>query len=167
MQSTSFDSHALVKVLIAEGLNEPVAEAIINAIKVSRDNDFSRLVSKEQVSLLEKDIETLRDNVASKTDLIEVRNELKNEIIEVRNELKNEIIEVRNELKNEINEVRNELKNEINEVRKDIELIRKEVVIKADKIDIERTKIQLIMWVGSFFVASTSIILGFLKYFAH
>lgn len=156
MQSTSFDSHALVKVLIAEGLNEPVAEAIINAIKVSRDNDFSRLVSKEQVSLLEKDIETLRDNVASKTDLIEVRNELKNEIIEVRNELKNEI-----------NEVRNELKNEINEVRKDIELIRKEVVIKADKIDIERTKIQLIMWVGSFFVASTSIILGFLKYFAH
>jgi CRISPR/Cas system CMR subunit Cmr6 (Cas7 group RAMP superfamily) len=145
MQSTSFDSHALVKVLIAEGLNEPVAEAIINAIKVSRDNDFSRLVSKEQVSLLEKDIETLRDNVASKTDLIEVRNELKNEI----------------------NEVRNELKNEINEVRKDIELIRKEVVIKADKIDIERTKIQLIMWVGSFFVASTSIILGFLKYFAH
>ena len=145
MQSTSFDSHALVKVLIAEGLNEPVAEAIINAIKVSRDNDFSRLVSKEQVSLLEKDIETLRDNVASKTDLIEVRNELKNEI----------------------NEVRNELKNELNEVRKDIELIRKEVVIKADKIDIERTKIQLIMWVGSFFVASTSIILGFLKYFAH
>jgi phenylalanyl-tRNA synthetase alpha subunit len=149
MQSTSFDSHALVKVLIAEGLNEPVAEAIINAIKVSRDTDFSRLVSKEQVSLLEKDIETLRDNVASKTDLIEVRNELKNEINEVKTELKSEITEVKNEL------------------RKDIELIRKEITIKADKIDLEKTKIQLIMWMGGFFVASTSIILGFLKYLIH
>lgn len=138
MQSTSFDSHALIKVLMAEGLKEPVAEAIINAIKVSRDTDFSKLVSKEQVSLLEKDIETLRDHVATKADLMEVRNKLKNEINEVKTEL-----------------------------RKDIELIRKEMTIKADKIDLERAKIQLIMWMGGLFVASTSIILGFLQYFAH
>ena len=106
--STSFDTHQVIKRLVAKGLKEAQAEEIVHAIIEGRNTDLTQLATKEQLMALDK-------------ELIEIKNDLK--------------------------------------------VLKREVANKADKIDIERTKIQLIMWLGGFIVASTSIIFGFLQYF--
>ena len=58
-----------------------------------------------------------KDNLATKEELHEVRNELKNDIKEVREELKNDIKEIREELKNNIKEVREEIKDVRSEIK--------------------------------------------------
>ncbi len=45
----SFDTHAHVKALIKAGLEEPQAEAIIKTIVNSREYDFSKLATKEEL----------------------------------------------------------------------------------------------------------------------
>jgi hypothetical protein len=50
----SFDTHAHVKALITAGLEEPQAEAIIKTLVNSREYDFSKLATKEQLAHLEE-----------------------------------------------------------------------------------------------------------------
>lgn len=70
-----------------------------------------------------------------------------------------------------------EIQNDVVLLRKDFESMKREVTTNlnamnhtinhamASKADIEKTKIQLIMWLGGFIAASTSIIFGLLQYF--
>jgi hypothetical protein len=53
MHSHTFDTHEYIKELIKVGIKEPQAEAIVKGILKSRDHDFSKLATKEQVAIIE------------------------------------------------------------------------------------------------------------------
>ena len=82
---------------------------------------FTKKQAEKSVKLL---MEILKENLASKTDLKEVKIGLQNEIKEVRNDLKeveirlqNKMKEVRTSLQTEIKEVKTSLQTEIKEVK--------------------------------------------------
>src|SRR2546423_14509787 len=53
MHSHTFDTHEYIKELIKAGLKEKQAEVIVKGFLQSRDYDFSRLATKEQVTVIE------------------------------------------------------------------------------------------------------------------
>ncbi len=83
----TLDTHAIVKDLVASGVPEKQAEVLV-----------AKFVSKEQLGNLD-------EKVATKSDIAEVRSE----IAEVKSELKADIAAVRSEIK----EVRSELKTDM------------------------------------------------------
>lgn len=86
---SSLDTHETVKSLTAAGFSDTQAEALTAVVKRAVDIDFS--------------------NLATKTDLAELRRELSSEIAAVRHELSNEIAALRHELSNEIAAARREM----------------------------------------------------------
>ncbi len=96
----------------------------------------------------EKLINLLRDimkyDLATKTDLFDIRNEIK----DVYNELKADIQDVRNELKADIQDVRNELKSDIQELRNEIKIIEFKLTVKM----------------GCMFILASSVIIGVLGF---
>ena len=108
-----------------------------------------------QVKQIESAIETAVNHIqqdthskefATKTDLVEVKNELKADIADVRNELKADIADVRNELKADIASVRNELKADIADVRSELKYDIKNLEIKMEKMRFDMLK--FIIWTG-------------------
>ena len=97
---SSLDTHETVKSLTAAGFSDTQAEALTAVVKRAVDIDFS--------------------NLATKTDLAELRRELSSEIAAVRHELSSEIAAVRHELSNEIAALRHELSNEIAAARREM-----------------------------------------------
>ena len=80
----------------------------------------------------------LLSEVATKTDLAEVKAELKTDIAEVKTELKTDIAEVKAELKAEIAEIKADLKTEIAEVKTEIAEVKAEL-----KTDIAELKTEI------------------------
>jgi hypothetical protein len=52
----AFDTHKYIKELTKSGFKEAQAEIIIKSILESRDYDFTKLATKEQVALIEKEM---------------------------------------------------------------------------------------------------------------
>ena len=88
MNVYAFDTHKFVERFKGAKTPDEQAQAVVSVIHESQRNA----------------------DLATKSDLHEVRNELKGDIHEVRSELKGDIHEVRNELKLEIEAVKGELK---------------------------------------------------------
>ena len=85
----------------------------------------------------------LLSEVATKTDLAEVKAELKTDIAEVKAELKTEIAEIKADLKTEIAEVKAELKTDIAELKTEI------AGIKTDMAEMEtRLTMRMLFMVG-------------------
>ena len=106
MSATSFDTMEAAEALTRAGLPEPQAKAI--AITVRK---------------------AVSEGVATKSDVGELRTELKGDIGELRAELKGDIGELRTELKGDIGE----LKGDIGELKGDIGELRGEVgAVKAE-----------------------------------
>ncbi len=61
----TFDTHKYVKELQATGFDEHQAEVIVKSLLESRDYDASKLATKEQVFVLEKDVKALEKDVKS------------------------------------------------------------------------------------------------------
>ena len=74
--------------------------------------------SRDFVSEVEADVQTHfgmeTNHLATKTELFDMKDQLRKEIHEFRDELKNDIHELRSELKGDIHELRSELKGDIN-----------------------------------------------------
>jgi len=83
MTVITFDTYSAIKRLIQKGVQEEQAEEFVKIFTEIKDPDLSQLASKEQVILLEKDIENIMQNAATKADLEKVRTELKTEIHQV------------------------------------------------------------------------------------
>ena len=90
----AFDTLKATKLLKASGFEETQAEAVVATVK-----------------------NAVADNVATKTDVGELRTEFKTDIAELRTELKTDIAELRTELKTEMGALRAEVKAEIGELR--------------------------------------------------
>ena len=76
MTVITFDTHGAVKFLMKEGIVEKQAEAIIEIIQKGKNNDLSSLASKEQVTLLEKDVENIMQHVATQADMHQLEKRL-------------------------------------------------------------------------------------------
>ncbi len=76
MRYNNFDTHKYIKALVAQGLKESQAETIVTTIIASKDVDISKLVTKEQFTLLENEIENIKKSMATKTDIAELRAEI-------------------------------------------------------------------------------------------
>lgn len=125
---------------------------MFNALKYIKNLEnvgFPREQAEAQVQLV---IDSFQENIATKSNLTDVKSELKAEIGEVRSELKTEIAELRSELKTEIAELRSELKAEIAELKSEFAEVGAKI---ADM------KTDLVFRLGSIIVLCTGI-LGFL-----
>jgi uncharacterized membrane protein YkoI len=101
----SFDTHAHVKALITAGLKEPEAEAIIKTLVNSREYDFSKLATKEQVAVLERAIAMTQqdmEKLATKEQLAHLEEKFINKIDAVEEKLTSKIDAIKHELKAEI-----------------------------------------------------------------
>lgn len=99
-----FNTHEYIKALIKAGMQENLAEILIKGILESRECDFSKLATKENLEVLKistkEQIDSLRHEVKANT--AELRTELKSEIAGLRTEfaeLRTEFAEFRTELK--------------------------------------------------------------------
>jgi hypothetical protein len=71
----TFDTHEYIKSFKQTGMKEVQAEAIVRAIKESRDFDFSRLATKDQIKLLQSDIKTVEQKIETSEERL--RGEIK------------------------------------------------------------------------------------------
>jgi capsule polysaccharide export protein KpsE/RkpR len=61
----TFDTHKHIKELQATAFDERQAEVIVKSLFESRDYDVSKLATKEQVFVLEKDVKSIEKDVKS------------------------------------------------------------------------------------------------------
>jgi chromosome segregation ATPase len=95
----TFDTHKYVKELQATGFDEHQAEVIVKSLLESRDYDASKLATKEQIFVLEKDIKSIEEDIKSiEEDIKSMKEELKS--IRVEMATKDELKSLRDEMKN-------------------------------------------------------------------
>jgi len=155
----SFNPFTFANRLKAAGVPEKqaVAEAeLLHDVLAQQTQAVSSL--ENQVKTLAVDTKRDAELLATKGDLADVRNVLKEDIAAVRSELKEDIAAVRSELKEDIAVVRSELKEDIAVVRSELAEARSE--LKGDIADI-RGDIKVLYWMfgaliaGLFAVAAT------------
>ena len=95
------------------------------------------------------------DQLATKSDVADLRSDLKTEIVALRSDLKAEIADVRSDLKAEIADVRSDLKAEIADVRSDL----REVELRLET-KIEAVKVDILKWMFGTIGFQTVVILG-------
>ncbi|MBA8667348.1 DUF1640 domain-containing protein [Holosporaceae bacterium 'Namur'] len=107
----AFDTHKYVKELQGTGFNESQAEVIVRSLLESREYNFSKLATRDQLTMLENSMNNRFENVDKEIKRVEER--FISEITTAKNEFKTEIFSVKNELKAEVLSFKNELKAEI------------------------------------------------------
>jgi hypothetical protein len=56
MSAGAFDRHIYIKKFTAKGMSEELAEDVTDAIKASKDADFSHLATKEDINTLRSEM---------------------------------------------------------------------------------------------------------------
>jgi hypothetical protein len=74
----NFDTHKSIKFLVAKGMKTAQAESIVEVVSQSRDHDYSKLATRDQLKLLEA--ETRGEFKAVRGKIAALREELKGEI---------------------------------------------------------------------------------------
>jgi hypothetical protein len=90
------------------------------ANKYFKNQDDSRDFVSEVEAVVQTHFGMETTHLATKTELFDVKDQLRKEIHEFRDELKNEIQELRNELKGDIHDLRSELKGDIHDLRSEL-----------------------------------------------
>jgi hypothetical protein len=132
----SFDTHKHIKALIAQGMQEAQAETIVSTIVESKEFDLSKLATKEQLALVQKDIDSLKKDI---------------EYIKNNTATKEELHNVRIELKKDNQLLKQELKAEIANIKFDLASLRAEV---------SSVKFDILKWIIPFMLTNTIAILG-------
>ena len=107
---THFDTLAAVKQLHAAGLEDRIAEAIVNSISISRKTDLSNLVSKD-------DFFEFKDEVKESFNQI---NQKFNQVDRKFAEIEHSIESLKKDTKSEIESLKKDTKSEMELLRKDI-----------------------------------------------
>lgn len=144
---------------------------LFNTLKKSLGEEQAQIVVEGMKTQVKEALENSKSVLATKSDLYELRNELKEDINELRNELKDDITAVRNELKEDINGLRIELKDDIatvrSELKGDINAVRNE--LKGDiaglEVKIEKMRSDVIKWMFIFWAGQLAAIFGLLRVF--
>src|SRR4051794_2944247 len=88
------------KRLRAAGFDEAQAEALVGMVRDAREADFARLVTKDDLALLRRDIEQLRTELRG--EIAQLGTELRGEIAQLGTELRGEMAQLRGELTTQI-----------------------------------------------------------------
>ena len=118
----TFDTHKHIKELQATGFDERQAEVIVKSLFESRDYDVSKLATKEQVFVLEKDVKSIEKDVkAIEKDVRAIEKDVKSLRVEMREGFQWIYKEMKNfATKDELQMLRTELRTEMkNFVTKD------------------------------------------------
>ncbi len=127
----AFDTHKYIKELQGTGFKESQAEVIVKSLLESREYNFSKLATREQVAFLESSMNARFEAVGK--EIIAVEERLDSKINTVKNELK--AVEERLDFK--INTIKNEL-----------------------KADIANSQLNILKWMIPFFVTIIGMIAG-------
>jgi hypothetical protein len=87
MIAITFDTHNAVKRLMTQGVPEPQAEEFVKIFSEIKETNMRKIASKKQVTVIEKDVENIIQNVATKVELENVRTEVEKVRTEFRTEL--------------------------------------------------------------------------------
>lgn len=82
--SHCFDTHKYIKALVAQGMKEPQAELVVSTIVESREFDLSKLASREQLTLIQTEIDHIKETMTTKVDLVNEVSKIKEEISKLR-----------------------------------------------------------------------------------
>ena len=77
------DTHREYKTLMGKGFNDKQADAIAELI--SRRNDD--LATKSDLALVKKDVEHIKEQMATKADMADLRSELKSDISNLKSDI--------------------------------------------------------------------------------
>jgi hypothetical protein len=69
----NFDTHSAVKHLHSAGLDDKIAEAIVDSIAISRKSDLSNLISKDDFFAFKEDFYDFKEEVNTKFNAIDKR----------------------------------------------------------------------------------------------
>lgn len=134
----NFDTHAAVKHLHAAGLEDKVAEAIVDSISISRKADLSNLVSKDDFFDFKEDFFHFKEEVNEKLSHID-----------------REIKSLKKDTKADIESLRKDTKTDLESFKKDI--------TSEFESKILANKTSLIQWmVGLFMAQVTTMVVLFL-----
>ncbi len=98
-----FDTHAVVKELVAAGFTGEQAEAVTRAVRQAQDIDLSNLATKTDLAELKAELKG--DLSALKSDLTAVKSDLtaaKSDIASVRSELKSDMAVTKSDIRRDI-----------------------------------------------------------------
>ena len=134
-----FDTHASVKRLITAGLTESIAEALVEEQQKWHNTNLANLATKQDVALLMKDTESLRQEMtyqfARVDDRIEAtRQEIKQDGESLRVEVKQDVESLHQEMIHQFARVDDRIEATRQEVKQDAELLRQEVKQDAELI---------------------------------
>lgn len=134
MKFINFDTYEVVKRLCASGMPEKQAEEVIHAIISSKEYDFSKLATKEQVTDIQRELEKF----ATKEQITE---------------LQQEISGIRKDM--ELDKVSNN--NQFDSIRKDMEKFatKEELFAMENKMvkEISKSKDDIVKWMVGLFIA--------------
>ena len=148
--SMNFDTHKSIKYLIEKGIKEPQAESIVDIVSKSREYNFSKLATKDQLKMVQ---------TALKGDIKSVEQELKGDIKSVEQQLRGEIKSVEQQLRREIKSVEQQLRGEIQSVEQKLE---GKITTVEEKLrgEIIATKHDILRWVIPFLVGNLLTVLA-------
>ena len=156
-----FDTHASVKRLITAGMSEAIAEALVEEQQKWHNTNLANLATKQDIALLMKDTESLRQEMTyqfarvddrieatrqeTKQDVESLHQEMIHQFARVddrieatRQETKQDVELLRQEVKQDAELLRQEVKQDAEllrqEVKQDVELLRQEVKIRTDSL---------------------------------
>ena len=119
---TLFDTHTSVKKLIAAGLSETIAEALVEEQQKWHNSNLANLANKQDIALLNKDIEAVRKEI--KQDVESLRKEVKQDFESLRKEIKHEFTHV----DDRIESVRQETKQEFARIETRVDALGDQII---------------------------------------
>ena len=149
----NFDTHAAVKRLVAVGLQDKIAEAVVTSIASSRDYDFSKLVTKEEFFNFKEEVSERFNAIDKEIALIKqeiktFRKETKADNEALRKELKADNEALRKEARTDNNTLKGELKAEIDALRREME-----TGFATLSAEIAKSKYDILKWIIGLFIA--------------
>jgi predicted nuclease with TOPRIM domain len=127
-----------------------------------RDNGVDEKTARAHSDALDG---ALRDAVATRSDIVELRTEFKSDLLELRTELKSDIQELRAELKSDIQELRTEIRDlegRMDAKFADVDSRFAEVNVKfaEQSTKIETAKLDILRWLIATQLALAGLVIG-------
>ena len=156
MAAQGFDTHDAYETLVENNcFNELQANRIVSIVKQAVTGEVATKVDLAELKgELKADIAKLDVKIGEvRTEIGDLRTELKTEIGDLRTELKTEIAGLRSELKTEIAGLRSELKTEIAGLRSELK-----TEIATVRTDLAKQHTRMIVWVvGAIAAVATAV----------
>ncbi len=145
-----FDTHKSIRALMDVGVKEEHAESIVELVSKSRDYDFSRIATRDQLEVIKGEIGNI------KIELNIVKAEVNTIKVEI-NGIKIEISDIKGEisfLKKEISSLGEEIRSLDRSLRGEIKAMEEKFIHKIEK-EISEVQFNILKWIIPFFLTNS------------